>query len=138
MTNRLLWKLLGVNILIIGFVIIMVWLAVDYLAADYFVTLMHKYHISPTSSHEMFVSAVHRYLIWASLGALLLAVGFSFLIMKKVLSPLTQMTEITKKIASGDYSASVPVTSMMKWASWPWPSTEWLKAFNTSNSLGRR
>jgi len=110
-TNRLLWKLLGVNILIIGFVIIMVWLAVDYLAADYFVTLMHKYHISPTSSHEMFVSAVHRYLIWASLGALVLALGFSFLIMKKVLSPLTQMTEITKKIASGDYSASVPVTS---------------------------
>lgn len=111
MTNRLLWKLLGTNILIIGFVIIIVWLAVDYLAADYFVTLMNKYHISPTSSHEMFVGAVHRYLIWASLGALVLAVGFSFLIMRKVLRPLTQMTQITRKIASGDYSASLPVTS---------------------------
>jgi signal transduction histidine kinase len=109
--NRLLWKLLAINILIIGFVIIIVWLAVDYLAADYFVTLMDKYHISPTSSHEMFVSAVHRYLIWASFGALVLAVGFSFVIMKKVLSPLTQMTEITSKISSGDYSASVPVKS---------------------------
>lgn len=109
--NRLLWKLLGINILLIGFVIIIVWLAVDYLAAGYFVILMEKYHISPTSSHEMFVGAVHRYLIWASLGALALAVGFSFLMMKRVLHPLMQMIKITERIASGDYSARVPVQS---------------------------
>jgi two-component system sensor histidine kinase BaeS len=109
--NRLLWKLLGINILVIGFVIIMVWLAVDYLAASYFMTLMEKYNISPTSSHQMFLSAVHRYLVWASLGALVLAVGFSFLLMRRILHPLTQMTEITRKIASGDYSASLPVKS---------------------------
>ena len=111
MKNRLLWKLLGINILVIGFVIIMVWLAVDYLAAGYFMTLMEKYNISPTSSHQMFLSAVHRYLVWASLGALVLAVGFSFLLMRRILHPLTQMTEITRKISSGDYSASLPVKS---------------------------
>jgi two-component system sensor histidine kinase BaeS len=109
--NRLLWKLLGINILVIGFVIIMVWLAVDYLAASYFMTLMEKYNISPTSSHHMFLSSVHRYLLWASLGALVLAVAFSFLLMRRILQPLTQMTDITSKIASGDYSASVPVKS---------------------------
>lgn len=111
MKNRLIWKLLGINILIIGVVIVIVWLAVDYLAAGYFMTLMEKYHISPTSSHAMFVSAVHRYLIWASLGALVLAVAFSFLLMQRTLKPLTQMTEITRKIASGEYSANVPVKS---------------------------
>ncbi len=111
MRSRILWKLLGINLLIIGVVIIIVWLSVDYLAAGYFMTLMEKYHISPKSSHEMFVSAVHRYLIWASLGALVLAVGLSFLTMQRILNPLTQMTEITKKIAAGDYSASVPVKS---------------------------
>jgi two-component system sensor histidine kinase BaeS len=111
MTNRLLWKLLGINILVIGVVIVIVWVSVDYLAAGYFMALMEKYHISPTSSHHMFVSAVHRYLVWASLGALVLAVGLSFLLMKRILNPLTQMTEITSKIAAGDYSASVPVTS---------------------------
>jgi len=109
--NRLIWKLLGINLLIIGVVIVIVWLSIDYLAADYFMTLMEKYHISPTSSHEMFVSAVHRYLIWASLGALVLAVVFSFLLMKRTLKPLTQMTEITTKISSGDYSVSIPVKS---------------------------
>ena len=110
-TNRLLWKLLGINILVIGFVIIIVWLAVDYLAAGYFMTLMEKYNISPTSSHQMFLGAVHRYLVWASLGALVLAVGFSFLLMRRILHPLMQMTEITRKISSGDYSARVPVKS---------------------------
>lgn len=110
MRRSLLWKLVGVNILIIGFVIIIVWLAIDYLAAGYFVTLMEKYNISPTSSHHMFVSSVHRYLIWASFGAILLAVVLSFLLTRRVLGPLTQMTSITRRIASGDYSGKVPVT----------------------------
>ena len=75
MTRSLLWKLLGINILIIVFVILIVWLAINYLAANYFVILMEKYNISPTSSHEMFVSSVHRYLIWASLLAHLTGSG---------------------------------------------------------------
>jgi signal transduction histidine kinase len=108
-TKSLLWKLLGINILVIVFVIIIVWLAVDYLAAGYFVTLMEKYNISPTSSHQMFVASVHRYLIWASLAAILLAVALSFLLVKRVLGPLTQMTRIATKIASGDYSGRAPI-----------------------------
>src|SRR5512136_395785 len=110
-TRSLLWKLLGINILIIGFVIIIVWLAINYLAAGYFVTLMEKYNISPTSSHHMFVSSVHRYLIWASLAAVLLAVTLSFLLVRRVLGPLTRMMIITREIASGDYSGRVPVAT---------------------------
>ena len=111
MPRSLLWKLLGINILVIVFVILIVWLAINYLAAGYFVTLMEKYNISPTSSHHMFVSSVHRYLIWASLAAILLAVILSFLLVKRVLGPLTQMTSITREIASGDYSGRAPVTT---------------------------
>ena len=111
MTRSLLWKLLGINILVIVFVILIVWLAINYLAAGYFVTLMEKYNISPTSSHEMFVSSVHRYLIWASLAAILLALVLSFLLVKRVLGPLTQMMSITREIASGDYSGRAPITT---------------------------
>jgi signal transduction histidine kinase len=111
MTRTLLWKLLGINILVIGSVIVIVWMAIDTLAAGYFMALMEKYNISPTSSHQMFVSAVHRYLIWASLAALLLAVVLSFLLMKKVLRPLGQMTTIAQKISTGDYSGQVPLIS---------------------------
>jgi len=109
--KSLIGKLLGINILIIAFVIFIVWVAIDYLAAGYFMTLMEKYKISPTVSHEMFVSAVHRYLIWASLAALLLAGILSFLLMRRVLGPLRQMTEITRKISAGDYSGKVPMVS---------------------------
>jgi two-component system sensor histidine kinase BaeS len=111
MTRTLLWKLLGINILVIGSVIVIVWMAIDYLAAGYFMALMEKYNISPTSSHHMFVSAVHRYLIWASLTAFLLAVVLSFLLMRKVLRPLRQMTTIAQKISAGDYSGQVPFAS---------------------------
>jgi signal transduction histidine kinase len=111
MTRTLLWKLLGINILVIGSVIVIVWMAIDTLAAGYFMALMQKYNISPTSSHQMFVSAVHRYLIWASLAALFLAVVLSFLLMRKVLRPLRQMTTIAQKISTGDYSGQVPLVS---------------------------
>ena len=111
MTRTLLWKLLGINILVIGSVIVIVWMAIDYLAAGYFMTLMEKYNISPIASNRMFVSAVHRYLIWASLAALLLAVVLSFLLMRKVLRPLRQMTIIAQKISTGDYSGQVPLAS---------------------------
>ncbi len=111
MTRTLLWKLLGINVLVIGSVIVIVWTAIDYLAAGYFMALMEKYNISPTSSQQMFVSAVHRYLIWASLAALFLAVVLSFLLMRKVLRPLRQMTTIAQKISTGDYSGQVPLVS---------------------------
>jgi two-component system, OmpR family, sensor histidine kinase BaeS len=110
-TGSLLWKLLGVNILIIGFVILIVWLAVDYLAAGYFMTLMEKYNISPVSSHEMFIGSVHRYLVWASGAAILLAALLSFLLMRRLLDPLRRMTEITQKISTGDYTGEVPISS---------------------------
>ena len=108
MRTSLLWKLVGTNILIIGFVIIIVWMSIDYLAADYFVTLMKQYNISPVASNKMFLDSVHRYLIWATLAALLLALAFNFLMMKRMLGPLTLMADITRKIASGDYSSRVP------------------------------
>jgi signal transduction histidine kinase len=110
-TGHLIWKLLGINILVIGFVMVIVWLSVDYLSANYFMVLMEKYNIPTGPIHDMFVSAVHRYLIWASLSALLLTVFLSFLLIKRVLEPLARMTEITRSISLGDYSASIPVRS---------------------------
>lgn len=111
MRTSLRWKLIGINILLIGFVIIIVWLSVDYLAADYFVALMKQYNISPVTSHEMFLHSLHRYLVWATIAALVLALGLSFLMTKRVLGPLTQMANVTRKIQAGDFSSRVPIRS---------------------------
>jgi signal transduction histidine kinase len=109
LNQRLIFKLLTIHLVVIAFTMAVMWLVIDTLAAGYFVTLMEKYHISPEPAHEMFVDAVHRYLIWACLAALILAVVLSFIMMRRVLAPLTRMTQITQEIAGGTFSARVPV-----------------------------
>lgn len=105
---RLIYKLLAIHVTVIAFVMAVVWLAIDTLAAGYFVTLMEKYHISPEPAHEMFVSAIHRYLIWACLAAVILALVLSYFLMRRVLAPLSRMIHITREIASGNFSVRVP------------------------------
>ncbi len=111
MKRYLILKLLAVNLVVVGFAVVVVWLAIDTLAAGYFVTLMEKYHISPGPAHAMFVDAVHRYLIWAFAGAIGLAILLSFVLNRRILGPLTRMTAITGEIAAGDFSARVPVAT---------------------------
>lgn len=108
MKRRLIWKLLLINLLVIGFVLVIVWMSIDFLAADYFVTLMERYQISPKPAHAMFVNAIHRYLLWACLAAAILATALSFLMLRRVLFPLTRMTTIARQIAAGDFDGRVP------------------------------
>jgi len=110
--GRLLWKLLLINIVpVIGIVILVIWLAIDQLAANYFMALMQEYDVSPTDIHAMFLSSIHRYLIWASLAALGLAFVLSFLLIRRMLRPLSQMTAIAGRMAAGTFSARVDITS---------------------------
>jgi signal transduction histidine kinase len=111
MNQRLIFKLLMIHLVVIAFTMAVMWLVIDTLAAGYFVTLMEKYHISPGPAHKMFVDAVHRYLIWACLEALILAVLLSFFMTRRALAPLTRMTQITQEIAAGDFSTRVPTVS---------------------------
>ena len=104
MKRHLILKLLAINLVVIAFVMVVVWISIDTLAAGYFVVLMEKYNISPKPAHAMFISAVHRYLLWASLSAVILAVLLSFVMMRRVLAPLTRMTAISREIAAGNFS----------------------------------
>lgn len=107
MKRRLLWKLLAVNLPVIGIVIAVLWLAIELLAADYFTDLMERYKISPSDSHKMFLDAVHRYFIQAAVVALALACLLSVILTRKVLRPLSDIGEVTNRLASGDYSARI-------------------------------
>jgi two-component system, OmpR family, sensor histidine kinase BaeS len=112
MRNRLLWKLLFTNILpVIGVIFLVVWLAVDKLAAQYFMELMKIYDVSPSDIHQMFLASIHQYLIWASLAALGLAFVLSFLLTRRVLRPLSQMTAITREVAAGNFSLRAEITT---------------------------
>lgn len=108
MRLRLHWKLmLATTVPVIAVITGIIWLAFDQLAADYFMVLMDKYMVSPTDTHRAFLTAVHRYLLWASLVALILAFFLSYLLTKRVLRPLVQMSEASHQIAAGNFAARV-------------------------------
>ncbi|RJQ86151.1 MAG: HAMP domain-containing protein [Desulfobacteraceae bacterium] len=112
MKHRLLWKLLLISVVpVIAVIILVVWLAIDQLAADYFMTLMDKYDVSPTETHQMFLAAVHRYLVWATLAALAVALLLGYLLTRRVLRPMSQMAAITRQFAAGNFSGRVAVSS---------------------------
>ena len=110
MKLRLHWKLMLVTTVpVIALITGIIWLAFDQLAADYFMVLMDKYMVSPTDTHRAFLTAVHRYLLWASLIALGLAFLLSYLLTRRVLRPLVQMSEASRQIAAGNFTARVEV-----------------------------
>ncbi len=111
MKKHLLWKLLLNIVPIIGVTILVIWLAIDKLAATYFMRLMENYAINPTESHQMFIESVHRYLVWAALAAMVLALLLSYLMTKRVLRPLSQMTRISRELAAGNFNNRVEVVS---------------------------
>ena len=111
MKKHLLWKLLLNIIPVIAVTILVIWLAIDNLAATYFMRLMENYSIEPLDSHQMFIEAVHRYLLWAALAALALALLLSFLMTRRVLRPLSQMTRISQEFAAGNFHDRVEVVS---------------------------
>ncbi len=109
MRHSLLWKLLAINIPVIGAVILVMWLTIDYLAADYFSELMKRYNIEPAMSHQMFLDAVHRYLIQATIGAVVVAGLLGFWFTRMALRPLLEMAAATRELAAGDYKVRVAV-----------------------------
>lgn len=111
MKNQLLWKLLLNVVPVIVVTILVVWLAIDNLAATYFMRLMEKYAIEPLDSHKMFIESVHRYLVWAAIASMTLALLLSYLMTKRVLRPLLQMTQLSKELASGNFTSRVEVVS---------------------------
>jgi len=111
MKQRLVWKLLLANLPVIAVIVLMIWLAIDHLAANYFMVLMDKYMVAPTETHQAFLQAIHRTLIWATVAALAVALLLSFLLTRRVLRPLLQMTAATRDVATGNFSARVEAAS---------------------------
>lgn len=109
--TRLLWKLVAIHVLLLIGLIAAVWMTIDLQAADYFTDLMREYNVSPATLHEMFLDAVHRYLLWVSVLGVVLGAAANWFWVRQILRPLTYMAETAEHIASGDYSQRVPVSS---------------------------
>ncbi|MCB2190775.1 MAG: HAMP domain-containing protein [Deltaproteobacteria bacterium] len=104
----LLGKLMSINLLVVLCAMGITWWALDSLSANYFMTLMKKFNISSEATNTMFLEAVHRYLIWAGIGAIVLATLLSLWLMRRVLRPLLSMNRLTRVMAHGDFEQRVP------------------------------
>ncbi len=102
---------MALNFPAIGLVIGVIWLSIEYLAADYFTELMNQYNIAPNDIHRMFLDSVHQYLFWASAVAILLAVMVSYLLSNRVLRPLKEVSIAIHKMSAGDRDAKARTLS---------------------------
>lgn len=103
----LLWKLMGIYLLVISAVIAIIWIAIERIAGDYFMQLMKEYHIDPVMPHEIFLQATRTTLIWTSVGAVALALIASWMLTRRMLKPIRRMGAVAGRIAAGDYSERV-------------------------------
>ncbi|MBC7944177.1 MAG: HAMP domain-containing protein [Burkholderiales bacterium] len=110
--SRLVWKLLGIIALAITIALVIVWLAIDFFALDYFSSLLEEFGVPQKDKvMDMFLDSVHRYLLWSGVVAIALALALSFVLIKMILRPLYQMIAITGKVTEGDYTGRVEVSS---------------------------
>lgn len=107
----LIWKLVAINLLGVGTVIILAWQVIDHLAAGYFMDLMKQYNIDPKVLHAMFLHTTHQFLLLSMFLGLGVVTLLSFFMTKQVMRSLTQMNRVTGKLAQGDYSERVKVTT---------------------------
>ncbi len=103
----LLWKLMGVHLLVITAVIGLIWISLERFAGEYFMQIMKEYNIDPVMPHEIFLQATRSTLIWTSVGAVTLALMASWVLTRRMLRPMRRMGVLAGRIASGDYSQRV-------------------------------
>ncbi len=111
MRRSLLWKLLGINILVIGIAVTVAAMSIRGLADVIFSNLMKEFHIQVEGMHDAFVAAMTQSLFQASLIAGGIGLLLSLVLFREVVRPLRGMMAMAARIASGDYGARAPVTS---------------------------
>jgi signal transduction histidine kinase len=107
----LVWKLVAINLLGVGVVIVLAWQVIDHFAANYFMGLMREYNIDPEVLHHAFLHTTHQFLLFSMVLGLGVVLLMSFVITRQVLGTLTGMSRATRRLAGGDYSERVRVTT---------------------------
>jgi len=110
MRRSLFWRLLAINLLVVGIAVAVVALAIGQLADTIFTSLMKQFHIQTDVLHELFVRSLTLALLLASLLAGGVGIVLSIIMFRRVTSPLRGMIAMTERIGGGDYTARAPVT----------------------------
>ncbi len=105
MRRTLLWRLLAVNLLVVGVAVAVSALTIRSLAESIFMNLMKEFQIEVDVMLRLFLAAMGRSLVLASLAAAGVALLLSGLLFRRVVRPVGGMMAMAERIAAGDYSA---------------------------------
>src|SRR3972149_5019550 len=105
MPRTLLWRLLAINLLVVGIAVGVTGLTIGSLANSIFANLMKEFHIQVDVMHRLFVAAMARSLVLVSLIAGGVGLLLSVILFRRVVDPVRQMMTMAERIAAGDYAA---------------------------------
>lgn len=111
MRRSLLWKLLGINLLVIGVAVIVAAVTIGQFAEAIFMRLMKEFNLQTDVIHGLFTQTLLRSLILASLIAGGVGLLLSVFLFRRVVDPVREMDAMAARIAAGDYGARVSARS---------------------------
>lgn len=109
MRRSLLWKLLTINLLVVGIAVVLAAVTIGQLADTIFTNLMHEFHIQVDVIHRLFVGAMARSLVLASVVAAIAGLLLSVVLFRMLVRPVQSMMVMAERIAAGDYGARASV-----------------------------
>ena len=111
MRRSLLWKLLGINLLVIGVAVIVAAVTIGQFADAIFMRLMKEFNLQTDVIHGLFTQTLLRSLVLASLIAGGVGLLLSVFLFRRVVDPVREMEAMAASIAAGDYGARVSARS---------------------------
>jgi signal transduction histidine kinase len=98
---------LGTHLLVIAIAVAISGALITDRAAQLFMVIMTRYHIDPTVVEQDFLGAVHRVLITGSVIAAAAAMLLGWILVRRLLHPISDMMLLSERIAAGDYAQRV-------------------------------
>lgn len=111
MRRSLLWKLLGINLVVVGIAVVLAARTIGQLVEAIFTNLMQEFHIQVDVMHQLFVANMARSLVLASLVAGAFGLVLSLVLFRMLVRPIRGMMTMAERIAAGDYAARARVAS---------------------------
>src|SRR3972149_5445268 len=109
MPRTLLWRLLAINLLVVGIAVGVTALTIGSLANSIFANLMKEFHIQVDVMHRLFVAAMARSLVLVSLIAGGVGLLLSVILFRRVVDPVRRMMAMAERIGAGDHAARARV-----------------------------
>src|SRR5512145_2004183 len=108
MRRSLLWKLLAINLVVVGAAMAVAAMHIDALADGIFMRIMKDFNIETEGIHQLFIGSLRQSLVQATLVAAGIGLLLSLVLFRTVVRPVRSMMTMARQIAAGDYAVRAP------------------------------